>query len=156
MKYHTLLFFQELGKMSQKLSSAAVVIGALKVNGVKKDYNDGFDDFKFILLIAFFFVLATIRYILIVTENTYTSEYINTKRIKSYFAPLVSVQLSCNSMEQNWKHIIKVRKRAKIRNRYNQAPHLTQDTNGKLTTSQWDITTESQEVSPFPAGDHKA
>ena len=50
----------------------------------------------------------------------------------------------------------KVRKRAKIRNRYNQAPHLTQDTNGKVTTSQLDITNESQEVSPFPAGDHKA
>ena len=41
----------------------------------------------------------------------------------------------------------KVRKRAKIRNRYNQAPHLTQDTNGKVTTSQLDITNESQEVS---------
>ena len=50
----------------------------------------------------------------------------------------------------------KVRKRAKIRNRYNQAPHLTQDTNGIVTTSQLDITNESQEVSPFPAGDHKA
>ena len=50
----------------------------------------------------------------------------------------------------------KVRKRAKIRNRYNQAPHLTQDTNGKVTTSQLDITNESQEVNPFPAGDHKA
>ena len=34
----------------------------------------------------------------------------------------------------------KVRKRAKIRNRYNQAPHLTQDTNGKVTTSQIHIT----------------
>ena len=45
---------------------------------------------------------------------------------------------------------------AKIRNRYNQAPHLTQDTNGKTTTSQLDITNESQEVSPFPAGDQKA
>ena len=51
---------------------------------------------------------------------------------------------------------IKVRKRAKIRNRYSQAPHLTQDTKGKVTTSQLDITNESQEVSPFPAGDHKA
>ena len=28
----------------------------------------------------------------------------------------------------------KVRKRAKIRNRYNQAPHLIQDTNWKVTT----------------------
>ena len=50
----------------------------------------------------------------------------------------------------------RIRKRAKIRNRYNQAQHLTQDTNGKVTTSQLDITNESQEVSPFPAGDHKA
>ena len=32
--------------------------------------------------------------------------------------------------------IIKVSKGAKIRNRYNQVPHLTQDTNGKLTNSQ--------------------
>ena len=40
---------------------------------------------------------------------------------------------------------------AKIRNRYNQAQHLTQDTNGKVTISQLDITNESQEVSTFPA-----
>ena len=50
---------------------------------------------------------------------------------------------------------VKVSNGAKIRNRYNQVPHLTQDTNGsdKLTE---DTTNESQEVSPFPAGDHKA
>ena len=35
-------------------------------------------------------------------------------------------------------------------------PHLTQDTNGKVTNSQLDITNKSQEVSLFPAGDHKA
>ena len=52
--------------------------------------------------------------------------------------------------------LVKVRKRAKIRNRYNQAPHLTQDINGKVTMSQLDITSEIQEVSPFPAGGHKA
>ena len=52
--------------------------------------------------------------------------------------------------------ILKVRKGTKIGNRYNQAPHLTQDTNRKVTTSQLDITNESQEVSAFPAGDHKA
>ena len=51
---------------------------------------------------------------------------------------------------------MKVKGRAKIRNRYNQAPHLTQDTNWKVTTSQLDITNESQAVSPFLAGDHKA
>ena len=52
--------------------------------------------------------------------------------------------------------IIKVSKGAKIRNRYNQVPHLSQDTNGKVINSQLDTTNESQEVSPFPAGDHKA
>ena len=31
---------------------------------------------------------------------------------------------------------VKVIKGAKIRNRYNQVPHLTQDTNGKVTNSQ--------------------
>ena len=51
---------------------------------------------------------------------------------------------------------IKVSMGAKIRNRYNQVPHLTQDTNGKVTNSQPDTTNESQEVSPFSAGDHKA
>ena len=59
-------------------------------------------------------------------------------------------------IQENKKdELVKVRKRAKIRNRYNQAPHLTQDTNWKLTSSQLDITNESQAVSSFPAGDHK-
>ena len=59
--------------------------------------------------------------------------------------------------------IIKVSKGAKISNQYNQVPHLTQATNGKVTNSQLDTTTqgsrlldttnESQEVSPFPAGE---
>ena len=49
-----------------------------------------------------------------------------------------------------------VSKGAKTRNRYNQVPHLTQDTNGKVTNSQLDTINESQEVSPFPAGDNKA
>ena len=52
--------------------------------------------------------------------------------------------------------MIKVSKGAKIRNRYNQAPHLTHDINGKVTNSQLDTTNERQEVSPFSAGDHKA
>ena len=47
-------------------------------------------------------------------------------------------------------------KGAKIKNRYNQVLHLTKDTNAKVTNSQLDTTNESQEVSPFPAGDHKA
>ena len=32
--------------------------------------------------------------------------------------------------------LLKVSNGAKIRNRYNQVPHLTQDTNGKVTNSQ--------------------
>ena len=52
--------------------------------------------------------------------------------------------------------ILKVSKGAKIRNRYNQVTHLTQDTKGKVTNLQLDNTNESQEVGPFPAGDHKA
>ena len=44
---------------------------------------------------------------------------------------------------------MKVSKGAKIKNRYNQVPHLTQDTNGKVTNSQLDTTNES----PFPAGE---
>ena len=48
------------------------------------------------------------------------------------------------------EHRFKVSKGAKIRNRYNQVPHLTQDTNGKVTNSQLDIINESQEVSRDP------
>ena len=51
---------------------------------------------------------------------------------------------------------LRVSKGAKIRNRYNQVPHPTKDTNGKVTNSQLYTTNKSQEVSPFPAGDHKA
>ena len=51
---------------------------------------------------------------------------------------------------------IKVSKGTKTRNQCNQEPHLTQNTNGKVTNSQLDTTNESQERSPFPVGDHKA
>ena len=54
------------------------------------------------------------------------------------------------------KERFKVSKGAKIRNRYNQVPHLTKDTKGKVTNSQLDTKSESQEVISFPAGVHKA
>ena len=50
-----------------------------------------------------------------------------------------------------------IKKKAKIRNRYNQVPNLTQD-----NTLESDYNTrkhhiqESQEASPFPAGGYKA
>ena len=75
----------------------------------------------------------------------------------SMFTPqIVNVQIwtstiiNCKS-----SFAIKVSKCAKIKNRYNEVPHLTQDTNGKVTNSQLDTINESQEFSPFPVGDHK-
>ena len=41
-----------------------------------------------------------------------------------------------NSTSRYLDDLLKVSKGAKIRNRYNQVPHLTQDTNGKVTNSQ--------------------
>ena len=60
------------------------------------------------------------------------------------------------TVSKNISKTFKVSKGANIWNRYNQVPHLTQDTNGQVTKTQLDTTNESQEVSPFPAGDHKA
>ena len=53
----------------------------------------------------------------------------------------------------NKKYGKKVSKGANIRNRYNPVSHPTQDTNRKVTKLQLDTTIESQEVSPFPAGE---
>ena len=64
--------------------------------------------------------------------------------------------LNCAQTFQDIEVGCKVSKGAKIRNRCNQVPHLTQDSNEKVTNSQLDTTKESQEVSPFTAGDHKA
>ena len=71
--------------------------------------------------------------------------------IKQAYSRMLQLQTAYNILNQ-----YKVSKGAKIRSRYNQVPHPTQDTNGKVTNSQLDTTNESQEVSPFPAGDHKA
>ena len=51
--------------------------------------------------------------------------------------------------------VVKVRNAAPIRNRYNQVPHLIQDTTLDSDKTQSNITNKSQEVS-FPAGGHKA
>ena len=48
------------------------------------------------------------------------------------------------------------KKKGKNKDLIHKAPHLTQETYRKVTTLQLDITKESQEVSPFLAGDHKA
>ena len=57
------------------------------------------------------------------------------KKTEDFFSKFPTVCLSAFS-------VLKVCKGAKIRNQYNQAPHLTQDTNGKVTNSQLDTTNE--------------
>ena len=51
-----------------------------------------------------------------------------------------TVALMLDSMYRVTLRLLEVGKRAKIRNQYNQVPHLTQDTNGKVTNSHLDIT----------------
>ena len=52
---------------------------------------------------------------------------------------------------------VNVGKKANIRNRYNQVPHLTQDTTWDSDKNRRNYHIhDSQEVSPFPAGDHEA
>ena len=50
--------------------------------------------------------------------------------------------------------VFNVRTKAKIKNRHNQAPHLTRDTTWESDKNT--IKHHIQEVSPFPAGDHNA
>ena len=69
---------------------------------------------------------------------------------------ILALQERVSHFTNNFSALKKASKGAKIRNRYNQVQHLTQDTNGNVTNSQLDTTNESQEISPFPAGDHKA
>ena len=51
---------------------------------------------------------------------------------------------------------LKVKKKAKRRNQYDQVPHLTWDNIWESDKTQENITPESQEASLFPAGDDKA
>ena len=52
--------------------------------------------------------------------------------------------------------IVKVRKVTKIMNQYNQVQQLMQDTTWERYPNTINITNKSQEVSLFPAGDHKS
>ena len=52
--------------------------------------------------------------------------------------------------------LTKVRKKAKIRNHYNQAPHPTQVTTWESDKTIKHHIQESQEASSYPAGEHKA
>ena len=91
-------------------------------------------------------------------KHTSTRSYKRHKPNFTYFSFRPFQRLLHYILGSEHKHCryMKVGKGAKIRNRYNQVPHLTKDAIGKVTYSQLDTTNESQEVSPFPAGDHKA
>ena len=66
-------------------------------------------------------------------------------------------QFRKKKLKEKNRFTFKVSKKAKIRVRYNQVPHLTQHTTWESdkNTRKHHIQ-ESQEVSPFSAGDHKA
>ena len=55
-----------------------------------------------------------------------------------------------SKLASNNKAAIKVSKGAKIGNRYNQVPHLTQDNNGKVTNSQQTPQTRAKRPAPPP------
>ena len=53
-----------------------------------------------------------------------------------FYSTDVLIAMQTKTTENYMSKILKVSKGAKIRNRYNQVPHLAQDTNGKVTNSQ--------------------
>ena len=74
---------------------------------------------------------------------------------------VIACDININTLSQHYymhvRDVIKVRKKANIRNRFNQVPHLLKDTvweSDKYPRKHH--IPESQEVSPFPAGVHKA
>ena len=90
----------------------------------------------------------------IVTEYAALSKFV-LMTLLNYYQHHIAVNTHLREFYLTYPHT-KVSKDAEIRNRYNQVSHLTQDTNGKVTNLQLDTTNESQEVSSFPAGGHKA
>ena len=73
------------------------------------------------------------------------SDQLEEQIAKLFFCMQFTLQHSRPKMSlKKPSRVVKVSKGAKIRNRYNQVPHLTQDTNGKVTNSQLDTTNESQ------------
>ena len=79
-------------------------------------------------------------------SSTTSIEEVICRQRHQYFRHLVSSWACSSVIKRNFeaKLYIKLSKGAKIRNRYNQVPHLTRDTNGKVTNSQIDATNESQ------------
>ena len=83
--------------------------------------------------------------LIIVLRDILMCSILATTCMQGLFINCLEVICSICTAENN-----KERKRTKIRNRYNQAPHLTQGTNGKVTTTQLYITNEPR-CQPFPS-----
>ena len=82
----------------------------------------------------------------------------NNKQIlqRIYIPRLNYVNLIFTLVVSSLKSLKKQRKATKIGKQYNQVPHLTQNTTCESDKTQLNITNKSPEVSPYPAGDHKA
>ena len=78
----------------------------------------------------------------IVTENSKTEHLGIIRSSKGENA--INIQKRTKLSRRTLYSLVKVSKSAKIRLRYNQVPHPTQDTNGKVTNSQFDTTNESK------------
>ena len=76
---------------------------------------------KIYFLLFFFYFVYRLQHVVVLRSPLRQDLF-----VRLYCASNVTVLLS---------HKVKVSKGAKIRNRYNQVPHLTQDTNGKVTTN---------------------
>ena len=100
---------------------------------------------------ALFHSQTRFHMIIAVSMHTVQSLY----NIPHYNTDLDRTQTCC--VIQTFYYAILQSKKAKIRNRYNQAPHWNLETvwESYKYTRKHHIQ-ESPEVSPFPAGDHKA
>ena len=64
-----------------------------------------------------------------IKSNLYTGKILILQLF--YVAEHARLNLTQSQSPEDWFSCVEVSKGAKIRNQYNQVPHLTQDTNGK-------------------------
>ena len=67
------------------------------------------------------------------------------------FSQMTHLSPHSESKGKKWMLIFKESNGAKIRNRYNQVPYLTQNTNGKVTNSHLDTIKGEPRGQPFPS-----
>ena len=82
-------------------------------------------------------MLVLLLLLLLLLLLSWCSRLVCSAKLWYFFAMLTLFCLKA-TVEIIFSDVIKVSKGAKIRSRYNQVPHPTQDTNGKVTNSQLD------------------